>query len=590
MHVVNDATNFDLNEHGDEIDGSGFSRRRLLQYGAGLVGAAALAACGGDEGPSAPTTGPGTTAAPGTTTASTTPGSTIAGETTTTVAETTTTVAEIANDPAAILRFGAMRGTSYDPHRVGTQTEYPQLNAIYDTLVATDPITGEIIPRLATSWEQQPDRVRFTLRDGVTFQDGTPLDAEAVRFSINRALTDPESNITTRAPMIAGVEVVDAATVDVLLNAPQYIPLLVQLSDRTGMIVSPAAVAAAGSSEAFSQAPIGAGMYKVTGEWFPRESMSTRAWDGYWDKDAAKLGGIDFSEIAMAAQLNALRAGDVDMGSYQGADAQTIDSVDNLRLTVGYAPLIKGLVINTTLAPFDNLLVRQAISYAIDRNAAVQALTFGYGRPAYQMFNQESAGYNPELEGFYAYDVAKAQSLLEEAGYPDGIDFDAIIGSTSAPYVQFGQFLQANLKNAGINMNLQLVDTSTVISQLYGDGTVPSAPIATSGATTDQIIRLSLLSDGGLNAGKVEAPGVRELVDKAAVATSQEEANGYYREISRIQVEGLYSIIPVFNEPALLGYNDFVGGVTRGFVDTDTSTEMFRGIFITEGKAAIPKA
>jgi peptide/nickel transport system substrate-binding protein len=585
--VVNDANN-ELHDGSTERESSGFNRRRLLQLGAGVAGAAVLAACGGDEGPAAPTTGGAAPTTAGTT-PTTAPGTTVAGETTTTVAETTTTVAEVANDPAAILRFGAMRGTSYDPHRIGTQTEYPQLNVIYDTLVATDPMTSEIIPRLAVSWEQQPDRVRFTLRDGVTFQDGTPLDAEAVRFSITRAMTDPESNITGRLPMVTGVEVVDPKTVDVLLNAPQYIPLLVQLSDRPGMIVSPTAVGAAGGSENFSKAPVGAGMYKVEGEWFPREKMSTRAWDGYWDKDAAKLGGIDFSEIAMSAQLNALRAGDVDMGSYQGADAQAIQGIDNLRLKVGYAPLIKGLVINTNIAPFDNPKVRQAIAYAIDRDAAVQSVTFGYGRPAYQMLSQESPGYNPELEGYYAYDPEKAKALLAEAGFPDGVSFESIIGSTAAPYVQFGQFLQANLKQAGINMDLQLVDTSVVISRLYGDGNVASAPIATSGATVDQTVRLSLLNDGALNAAKIDVPGVRELIDKAAVAASQDEANEYYREISRIQVEGVYAIIPVFNEPALLGYESYVGGVTRGFVDTDNSTEMFRGIYITAGKEQLPK-
>lgn len=584
--MANDATN-DLHD-AIERDSTGFNRRRLLQLGAGVAGAAVLAACGGDEGPSAPTTGAATPTTGATTTAATTPGSTVAGETTTTLAETTTTVAEVANDPAAILRFGAMRGSSYDPHRLGTQTEYPQLNVIYDTLVATDPLTSEIIPRLAESWEQMPDRIRFTLRDGLLFQDGTTLDAEAVRFSITRAMTDPESNISTRLPMVTGVEVVDPKTVDVVLNAPQYIPLLVQMSDRPGMIVSPTAVQAAGNSEAFSQAPVGAGMYKVEGTWHPRESMSTRAWDGYWDKDAAKLGGIDFSEIAMAAQLNALRAGDVDMGSYQGADAKAIEGVDHLRLTVGFAPIVKCLVINANLAPFDNPLVRQAVAYAIDREAAVQSVTFGYGRPAYQMFSQDSVGYNPDLEGYYAYDPEKAKALLAEAGFPDGVKFDAIIGSASAPYVQFGQFLQANLKQVGIEMNLELVDASTVIGRVYGEGTVPASPLATSGATVDQTVRLSLLGDGILNAAKTDVPGVRELVDKAAVAATQEEANEYYREISRIQVEGVYGVIPVFNEPALLGYESYVGGVTRGFTDVDNSTEMFRGIYITAGKEEIP--
>ena len=582
--------------------GTSFNRRKLLQFGAVAV-PVFLAACSSDSDTkttSAPTTtGASTTAAPTTTEA---PATTGAAETTvettgdtegstettaaveTTEAETTTTAAPaVPNDPTAILRFGAMRGTSYDPMVVGTQTEYPQLNVIFDTLVSVDPLTNEFLPRLATEWEIMDDRIRMTLREGVTFQDGTPLDADAVKFSVERTLKDPESNIATRAPMLSGVEVVDPKTVDMVMSMPQPVPLLLQLADRTGMIVSPTAVQNAGNSLAFSAAPIGAGMYKVEGEWFPRESMSVRAWDGYWDPEAAKLGGIDFTEVAMAAQLNALRAGEVDMGSYQGADAQSVKDQDNLRLTVGYAPLIKGLVINITKEPFDKIEVRQAIAYAIDREAAVQALTFGYGRPAYQMFAQESVAYNPDMEGFYEYDVDKAKQILSDAGISD-LKFDSIIGSTAAPYVAFGQFLQANLQKADIDMNLELVDTSTVINRLYGDFTTPSAPIATSGGIADTIIRLQLLNDGALNPGDVEVPGVRELILEAAVAKTPEEAAGYYQEVSKIQVEGVYAIIPVFNEPALLGYEEYVGGVTRGFLDTDNSPEMFRGIFITQDK------
>jgi peptide/nickel transport system substrate-binding protein len=580
--------------------GSSFNRRRLLQMGAGLLalpGLAALAGCSSDSSGSStsspsssqPSTSATTGSTPTSTVTSTGGSDTTVAGTETTLAGTTTSVAPtIDNDPAAILRFGAMRGTSYDPMRVGTQTEYPQLNVIYDTLVSTDPITNEVLPRIATKWEIMDDRIRFTLRDGVLFQDGTPLDADAVKFSIERTLKDPESNIATRVPMLSSVEVVDPRTVDLVMSMPEPVPLLLQLADRTGMIVSPTAVKAAGGSEAFSAKPIGAGMYKVEGEWFPREKMSVRAWDGYWDTNAALLGGIDFTEVAMAAQINALRAGEVDMGSYQGADAKSIEGQDNLRLKVGYTPLVKGLVINVNEAPFDKLEVRQAISYSIDRKAAVQALTFGYGRPAYQMFAQESVAYDPALEGFYDYDVDKGKKLLADAGI-DKLSFDSIIGSTSAPYVAFGQFLQANLKKANIDMKLELVDTSTVIGRIYGDFTTPSAPIATSGGVADTIIRLSMLNDGALNAGKVEVPGVRDLVLKAAVAKTAAEAKGYYQAISKIQVEGEYTIIPVFNEPALLGYEEYVGGVTRGFADTDNSPEMFRGIYITKDKKAADK-
>ncbi len=554
----------------DRGDGQ-LSRRRVLQLGAvGLVALpGVIAACGGDNssGGSATTSGGA--------------GTTAGGGTATTATPTSTTVAA---DRTAILRFGAMRGTSYDPIKVGTQTEYPQLNVLYDTLITTDPLTGELEPRLATKWEVLPDRVRLTLRQGVTFQDGTPFNADAVKFSIERAINDPDSNIKTRLGMVGGVTVVDPQTADIMLTANAPASLLVQLADRPGMIVSPTAAQAAGSSAEFSKKPVGAGMYAINGDWFPREKMSVRAWPGYWDKEAARLGGIDFTEVAMAAQLNALRAGEEDMGSYLGTDVATIKAQEHLRVKIGYSAVVKGLVINWATSPFDNLKVRQAIAYAIDRDAAVQALSAGYGRAAWQMFAKESPAYDPGLDNMWPYNPDKAKQLLTEAGFPNGVDFKSIIGSSSAPYVQFGQLIQGQLKKVGINMDLQLVDAAQTLPMLYQQGAAPSSPLATGGAVPDISMRQVLLKEGQTNAAHQDVPGVRELLDKASAATTQAEANGYYKQVSKIVTEGLYSIIPVFNDPAVSGYYDYVGGITRGMADTDTSPEMFRGIFITEGK------
>ncbi|HKA04428.1 MAG TPA: ABC transporter substrate-binding protein [Acidimicrobiales bacterium] len=554
----------------DRGDGR-LSRRRVLQLGAVgvVVLPSVLAACGSDN-----SSGGSATTARGT-------GTTAGGASATSATPTSTTVPA---DRTAILRFGAMRGTSYDPIKVGTQTEYPQLNVLFDTLITTDPLTGELKPRLATKWDVQPDRVRLTLRQGVTFQDGTPFNADAVKFSIERALSDPDSNIKTRIPMVSGVTVVDPQTADIMLNANAPASLLVQLSDRPGMMVSPTAVQAAGNSANFSKKPVGAGMYAISGDWFPREKMSVRAWPGYWDKDAALLGGIDFTEVAMAAQLNALRAGEEDMGSYLGTDVATIKGQEHLRTKIGYSAVVKGLVMNWATPPFDNLKVRQAISYAIDRNAAVQALSAGYGRAAWQMFAKESPAYDPALDNMWPYNPDKAKQLLAEAGFPNGVDFKSIIGSSSAPYVQFGQLIQGQLKKVGINMDLQLVDAAQTLALLYQQGAAPSSPLATGGSVPDISMRQTLLKEGQTNAAHQDVPGVRDLLDKASAATSQAEANGYYKQVSKIVTEGLYSIIPVFNDPAVSGYYDYVGGITRGMADTDTSPEMFRGIYITQGK------
>ena len=209
-------------------------------------------------------------------------------------------------DRTAILQFTAMQGESYDPIR-SVAVEYEQLNALFDTLISYNADTGALEPRLATSWQVMNQRVRLHLRPGVQFQDGTPFNAQAVKFSLERVLSDPASNIKTGVNMLGGVTVIDDLTADLMLtkDAPQ--PLLYQLADRPGMIVSPTAVGKAGGSDKFSQAPVGAGMYAISGAWFPREKMSVRAWPGYWDKNAQTLGGVDFTNVLEAAPLLLLR-------------------------------------------------------------------------------------------------------------------------------------------------------------------------------------------------------------------------------------------------------------------------------------------
>jgi peptide/nickel transport system substrate-binding protein len=494
-------------------------------------------------------------------------------------------------DKTAILRFGQMRGESYDPiHQAAV--EDMQLNVLFDTLLSVSPISGELEPRLATKWEIQPDRVRLHLRSGVIFQDGTPFNADAVKFSMTRCLTEAASNIKTNLYMLDHVEVVDAQTVDLLLKTQAPNPLLMQLTTRPGMIVSPTAVAAAGSSDAFSRKPVGAGMYAIFGDWHPRERMSVRAWDGYWDKQAQLLGGIDFMEVAMNARVNDLRANAIDADGFSGSEFSALKAQAHLHEQTAIVAQVRGLNVNTTLAPFTDPKVRQAIAYAIDRNAVVQALTGGHGKPAYQIFTPDSPAYDASLEGLYKYDPKKSKQLLAEAGYPDGLTFKSIIGATAADYVKFGELLQGQLRNAGITMDLQLVNQAQAIPMLYrqnGHGVAPSAPIG-SGANarlTDQVIRQSFLKEGFTNAGGVETPGVRDLINQAAAATDAATSAKYYKQANQIIAKGLYAVIPVYYEVGVSGYWDYAGGFTRGFSDADNNPDLFRGVFINKGKAPI---
>ncbi|MDE3075714.1 MAG: hypothetical protein KGJ86_09805, partial [Chloroflexota bacterium] len=266
-----------------------------------------------------------------------------------------------------------------------------------------------------------------------------------------------------------------------------------------------------------------------------------------------------------------------------------------LRIFTGLAPFVRGLNINLTVEPFTNLKVRQAIAYAIDREAVVKALTGGLGKPAYQLFINNSPAHDPGLDGVYKYNPAKAKQLLAEAGFPNGLTFKSIIGGTATSYVKFGELLQAQLKASGINMDLKLVNQADTIPMLYRNGpnhhgTAASAPIG-NGAdarTTDLVLRNTFLKEGFTNPGGVEQPGIRDLINKAAAAADADTAASYYKQLNKMIVENLYAVIPVYQEPAVGAMWDYVGGIRRGFTDTDTNPDFLRGVYVTQGKVAAP--
>lgn len=543
--------------------------RRRRSTTLALVTALVIAACGGDDGEGASPDGDEAPGGCGGTPAA--PAGRDEGE---------PAVADA--DRSAILRWGAMRAESMDPIRA-VGVDYAPLHAVFDTLISISPEDGSLLPRLATSWEADEESIVLTLRDDVIFQDGTPFDAEAVAFNLDRAMNDPDSNITEMLGAVGGVEVVDEFTVEVQLAEPTPLAVLQILADRPGMMASPDAVREAGDSTAFGEAPVGAGMYAIEGEWFPRESLSVRAWDGYWDPDAQMLGGVDFTEVEPDAKVNALLSGSVDVASVGGADVPALEDDADVALTIGSATIGRGLTVNPTMEPFDDIRVRQAVAHAIDREAMVKGLTNGYGEPRCQLFAANSPAYDEELDGLYPYDPARARELLEEAGHGDGLEFRAIIGSGATAYVQFGELLQAQLAEVGIEMELELVDRSQTLPMLYEEDAAPAAPIGggADAALTDVFIRNYLLEDGSFNAGDVELPEVRDLLDEAGAQPDVEAARPLYQEVNRLVAEDLFQIIPVYADAAIMGHQANVGGLHPGHLDIDPSPELLRGVFIS---------
>jgi peptide/nickel transport system substrate-binding protein len=325
-------------------------------------------------------------------------------------------------------------------------------------------------------------------------------------------------------------------------------------------------------------------MYRIKGDWFPRESMSVRAWDDYWDPDAQTLGGIDFTEVDPDGKVNALLSDSVDVASVGGADVGALEDEDSIALTVGAAGIGRGLTVNPTLKPFDDPLVRQAIAHAINRDAMVEALTNGYGEARCQLFAANSPAYDEDLDGLYPYDPAKATELLDEAGYADGLEFKAIIGSGATAYIEFGELLQAQLAEVGIDMDLELVDRAQTLPMLYEEDAAPAAPLGggADAALTDVFIRNYLLKDGSFNAGNVELPEVRDLVEQAGAQPDIKSARPLYQKLNRAVAKDLFEIIPVYADAAITGHQTFVGGLHPGLVDIDPSPELLRGVFVAK--------
>jgi peptide/nickel transport system substrate-binding protein len=491
-------------------------------------------------------------------------------------------------DLTAVLRYQGVVGPSQDPIHPQQTCEPLTLHTIFDALFDYDS-SGKLIPELATGYTVQPNNVlRLTLRTGVQFQDNTPFDASAVAFNIDRVLNDPASTIKATLADVQSTTVVDASTIDIQMKRAAVGRILPALADRAGMMASPTAVKAAGSSASFSKAPVGAGMYKVVGTINSRQNMSVRRWDGYWDKSAQLLGGIDFSEIPFTSLVNAIQAKDADWVSPQSvADGNSLKGKSGITLFTNAGTQFRLLIMNETLAPFDNPLVRQAVSYAINRPALAKALTQDTVKATYQEFPPTSAAYDPALDKnpLFPYDPAKARAVLQQSGVSN-VTFDAYVGASATSFVQMGELISAQLQQVGITMNVKTVDLATAFPTIFLSGPTKHgiAQAASYGGVAtpdpDQQFHDHFLPEGATNAGGNEAPGLRPLLEQAEGTSDATARAAIYRQANDLVSQQVQDGVPIFFDPAITAIQDYVGGVHRASQYCDS---RFRGVYITQG-------
>ncbi len=353
-----------------------------------------------------------------------------------------------------------------DPIQMTTTTVSNMVDYMAETLVTIDQ-DGNLQPLLATDWSTSDDglTVTFHLRDGVTFQDGTPFDAAAVKWNIERSL-DTDLKVPQRAPLtpISSVDTPDDHTVVLTLSQPA--PALVSaMSNTTSAMLSPASVDATGNSYENVTEPVGTGPYAFVSR-TKGERLVVGRNDAYWG-EAPYYDRVTFSIVPEATTRESLLlAGQADLILLPpAADLPALKN--NARVSVLLAPGDRTvfIAINTTKGVLADKRVRQALNYAVDKQAIIDGVLFGAADQLDAPMASSLFGYTSL--GAYPYDPEKARSLLQEAGVPDGAQIDMI--TPTGRYLQDFQATQAvagYLRDVGLAPNVRTMDWPSYVATI----------------------------------------------------------------------------------------------------------------------------
>ncbi len=403
------------------------------------------------------------------------------------------------------------------------------LNSIMDKLVDLSP-EGEIVPMLAESHDISEDRLTYTfkLRDGVTFHDGTKLDAEAVKFNLERGMTE-ESARRNELGAVKSVQAVDPTTVKITLKQP-FEPLLSVLTDRAGMIASPTAVRKLGDN--FKTQPVGSGPFQYKSR-VEGNSITLVRNEKYWQEKLPIAKQIVYKIFTdpTSALVN-LRSGQLDItDTLPARELPALQKGDQFRVINAPGLGYQGMYLNTQKAPFDNPKVRKAVDLLIDREALTRVAFQGTATPGHSPFAPNSFAHSESDKGLKP-DVNKAKQLLSEAG-AGSVSF-AISTANSPTTVQVAQLIQNMLKQGGINATIEQLEFGTLLDK--GEkGEFQALALGWSGRVDpDQNIYDFIVTGGRNNDAKYSNKKVDELLNQARQESDHAKRKALYDQVMAV--------------------------------------------------------
>ena len=471
---------------------------------------------------------------------------------------------------------------SLDPHVTPYAVSHTVMMNVFDPLVWRD-ANGEIQPGLAESWDVSEDGTEYTfhLREGVTFHDGTPFDAEAVKFNFDR-IADPETQSGFASTLLGPydrTEVVDSLTAKVVFSAPA--PGFLDGASQAFLgMASPAAVAAAGAD--FGRAPVGTGFMRFV-EWAPQDHITLErnpdyAWAPpmFGHDGPAYLDRLTFRFYPEGAtRLAALQAGDVDVvDNVLNSDLAILEgdpAYQVLRANALGLPIV--ILINTRVAPTDDLAVRQALNYALDQQQIVDVAMFGASPAANGPLAPGTPYYSAEVEAMYPFDLAQAAAVLDAAGWTPGAN--GIREKDGQPLVitwavtpwdsPWAELAQAQLSQIGADVQITQMADAAAFDAMIADET---NLLSTAWASSDPVVLSTVFHSSNIEGGsamtKYADPALDAFLEAGAQSIDEAARAEAYAGAQKLIMDQAI-IVPVSLWPQNVALSSDVAGVSRDF-------------------------
>ncbi|MDR7316918.1 ABC transporter substrate-binding protein [Brevibacillus nitrificans] len=463
--------------------------------------------------------------------------------------------------PGGILKLARAQDLSnLDPIVPGDNMTIWALLLMYDQLVRVRADGNDVEPALATDWTISEDKKTyvFNLRKDVKFHDGSVMTAADVKFSLDRARGEG-SSWSWIYTGIESVEVSGDNQVTIKTKTP-YAPLLSSLALFSSSIVSEKAVKDQGK-DFLSDKEFGTGPFQLA-NWQRGQKVELAKNADYWQAGKPYLDGVELVQVPEdTTRLFQLRAGDIDIASNVPFNAMAELQADSaLTVMTPQVSRVDVININHTHEPFNDVKIRQAINYAVDKDLIIKTVLMGNGEMA-TSYLPKMKYFNDQLEG-YKYDLEKAKKLMAESSKPQGFKTKLLIASGDETDRQIAVIVKDQLAALGIDVEIQMMESGAAyeaVNQMNYD--LATTYFSTDIIDPDELTSFEVVSTGGTDAYHTgyKNPKVDELAEKARAELDETKRKEMYLEIQKLVSEDA-TFLFLYYKPATYAVQNYVKG------------------------------